>query len=68
MSIEGITLEHFSSLPKSYINSTTPTRQRHTVFQYFLSGNIKHDASTTTAHGKRLILLLKTKIIDKIIG
>ena len=36
MSIEGIVLGHFSSSPKAYINSTTPSSQRHTVFEYFI--------------------------------
>ena len=35
VSIEGITLEHFSALPKADINSTTLSRQHHTVFHYF---------------------------------
>ena len=61
MSIEGIALEHFSSLPKADINTTTPSRQRHAVFHSFLSDDSKQDADTTTAHRKRLILLLKEK-------
>ena len=63
MSIEGITLEHFSAAPQENINSTTPLRQRHTVFQYFLSDNSKQYAATTTAHRKQLISLLKEKKI-----
>ena len=35
VSIEGISLEHFSVLPKADINSTTPSRQHHKVFNYF---------------------------------
>ena len=35
VSIEGISLEHFSELPKDDINSTTPPRQCHAVFKYF---------------------------------
>ena len=35
MSIEGIALEHFSEVPKTDINSTTPSRQRHAVFYLF---------------------------------
>ena len=35
VSIEGITLEHFSALPKADIKSTTPSRQCHAVFHYF---------------------------------
>ena len=48
-------------LPKADINSITPSRQRHAVFHYFLSGDSKQDAATTTAHIKRLISLLKLK-------
>ena len=61
MSIEGISLEHFSSLPHAYINSTTLSNQRHVVFHSFLSENSKQDAATTTTHIKRLISLLKEK-------
>ena len=59
MSIEGITLGKFSELPQTNINSTTPSRQLHAVFRYFLSNDIKQYAATTTAHIKRLISLLK---------
>ena len=59
--MDFITLEHFIALPKTDINSTTPSRQRHAVFQYFLSDDRKQDAATTTAHSKRLISLLKDK-------
>ena len=59
--IECIELEHFSALTKADINSTTPSRQRHAVFHYFLSNNSKQDAATTTAHSKRLISLPKNK-------
>ena len=61
MSIEGIVLEHFSALPKAYINSTTPLRQYHAVFHYFLSEDSKKDADNTTAHINLLISLLKEK-------
>ena len=61
MPIEGIILEMFSALPKTDINSTTPSRQRHEVFHSFLFDNSKQDAATTTAHRKRLISLLKDK-------
>ena len=36
VSIEGISLEHFSAVPKKDINSTTPSRQRHAVFHFFI--------------------------------
>ena len=58
VSIEGIALEHFNSPTKIDINSTTPSRQRHTVFHYFLSNYRKQYSDTTTAHSKRLISLL----------
>ena len=35
VSIEGIALDHFSSVPQTNLNSTTPSCQRHAVFQYF---------------------------------
>ena len=49
VSIEGIALETFSALPKTDINSTTPSCQRHEVFHYFLSDDSKQDYTTTTA-------------------
>ena len=61
MSIEGIALEHFSTLPKSDINSTAPSRERHAVFHSLLSGDRIQVAATNTAHSKRLISLLKDK-------
>ena len=61
MSIEGIELEIFIALLKAYINSTTPSCQRHAVFQSFLYDDRKQDSATTTAHRKRLISLLKEK-------
>ena len=47
VSIEGFSLEHFSTLPMSYINTTTPSRQHHAVFHSFLSGDSKQDSDTT---------------------
>ena len=61
MSIEVIALEHFSAAPQTDINSSTLSRPRHAVFQYFLSDDRKQDAATTTAHTKKLISLLKNK-------
>ena len=48
-------------LPKTNINSTTPSRQLHAVFHSFLYDDNKQDDSTTTAHGKLLIAFLKGK-------
>ena len=61
MSIEGITLEHFSASPQAYINSSTLSRPKNAVFHSFLSDDRKQDAATTTAHSKHLISLLKNK-------
>ena len=61
MSIEGITLENFSALPKTGINSSTESCQRNSGFHSFLSVDIKQDAATNTAQSKCLILLLKEK-------
>ena len=61
MSIEGIALEHFSELPKAYINSITPSRQCHAVFHSFLSDDSKQDSDTNTTHRKHLISLIKEK-------
>ena len=48
-------------LPKTDIDSTTPSRQRHAEFNSFLSDDSKQGAATTTAHSKRSISLLKDK-------
>ena len=61
MAIEGILLEIFSALQKTDINSTTPSRQRLTVFHSYLSDDIKQDADTSTAHSKCFISFLKEK-------
>ena len=61
MSIEGIPLEYFSTLPETDINSTTPSRPRHSVFLSFLSDDNKQDVATTTAHSKLLISLLENQ-------
>ena len=49
--IEGISLEMFIALPKTDINSTTPSRQRHAVFHSFLY---------MTTSNSMLLLLLHT--------
>ena len=36
VSIEGIAFENFSAFTKTYMNSTTPSNQRHKVFHSFL--------------------------------
>ena len=57
VSIKGITLEHFSALPQTEINSSTKACPRHAEFHYFLSDYRKQDSANTTAHSKRLIEL-----------
>ena len=63
VSIEGILLEHFSAVPQADITSSTLSRQRHVVFNSFLSDNRKQDSATTNAHSRQLISLLKYKNI-----
>ena len=58
VSIEGISLEHFSALPQTEINSSTKPCPRHAVF-HFPPDDSKQDSVTTTAQRKRLIELLK---------
>ena len=59
VSIEGISLGHFSALPQTEINSSTKPCPLHAVFHSFLSGDSKQDSATTTAHINRLIEFLK---------
>ena len=61
LSIEGISLEHFSELSKSGINLFTKPCPHHAVFHSFLSGDIKQGASTTNVHSKHLIGMLIEK-------
>ena len=61
VSIEGISLEHFSAFPKADVNSTKQLRQRHAVFHSFLSDDIKQDSATTNARSKSLIALINEK-------
>ena len=59
VSVEGVTLEHFSALPWIEINSSTKPFPRHAMFHYFLSDDRKQDAATTTSHSKSSIEILK---------
>ena len=54
VSIEGITLEHFSALPQTLIKASTKSCPRHSVFLSF-SDDRKQDADNTTSHSKCLI-------------
>ena len=58
MSIEGITLENFSALPQTEINSSTKLCPRHAVF-HPPPDDRKQYTDTTTANIKRLIEMLK---------
>ena len=73
MSIEGISLEHFSALPQTEINSSTKSCPRHALFHSFLSDDSKQYAATTTSHRKRFVELLEeinvfTSSLSKIWG
>ena len=59
MSIDGIALEHSSALPQTEIISSTKPCPHHSVFNSLFPDDSKQDASTTTAHRKSLIELLK---------
>ena len=63
MSIEGIALGIFILLLKADINSITPSRQRHAVFHYLLSGHSSQNDVTTNTHRKRLIYMHKDKTL-----
>ena len=62
VSIEDITLKHFSELPQTEIKSSTETCPQHAVFCSFLSDDIKQDSATTTVHSNRFIELLKKNL------
>ena len=59
--IEGISFEHFSTVPQTEMNSSKKSCPQHEVFYYFLSDDSKQDAATTIAHRKRLIDLFKNR-------
>ena len=59
MSIEGVALGPFSTLPQTEINESTKSFQHHAVLHYFLSDDSKQDADTTTSYSKSFIELLK---------
>ena len=61
VSIEGITLEHFSALPQTEINSSTKPCPHHAVFHSLLSDDSKKDSTTTTENRKYLIEHVKNK-------
>ena len=65
VSIEGISLEHFSALPKLGINASIKSYPRHEVFHSFFSDDSKKYSATTTAHRKCLIKMLKERNLLK---
>ena len=66
MSIEGITLEHFSALPKTGINVSTKSCQRHAVFHSFFH-MIANNIMPLIMQAKRVYCNSKRKSIDVII-
>ena len=64
VSIEEITLEHFSYIDQEKSSSSLHSRTHHEVFHLFLSGRIKHNAATTDTHSKRTIELLKQMVFS----
>ena len=54
-------MEHFSALPKAYINSTAPSHQLHAVFHSFLSDNIKQYAATNNEKKQAFDFVAKRK-------
>ena len=63
VSIEGITLEHFSAFPQTEIKSSTKVCPLHAVFHSFLSGDFRQNAATTNAQSNRLIESLKKMML-----
>ena len=61
MSIEGITLEHFSAFTKGRYQYNCTIMSTPRSISLLLSDDSKHDAATTTVHSKRLISFLKEK-------
>ena len=59
MSIEGITLEHFSILADIGINASNKSCHHQVVFHSLLSYDRKQDYATNTAYSKRFIVILK---------
>ena len=59
VSIEGITLEHFSATYQKISSYSSHSRTLNAVFHSFISDNSKQYAATTAAHSKRIIELLK---------
>ena len=63
VSIEGIVLEHSSAPTQIKTATTQQARTIHDVFHPFLFNNSKQDTTTTTAHRKHIISLLKRRYI-----
>ena len=59
MSIEVITVDHFSTTTHPETMSEPKSHTRHSVFHYFLSDDIKQDYATTAVHSKFIIELFK---------
>ena len=59
MSIEEISLEHFSAQTQTETATTPQAHTRHAVFHSFLFDEIKQDAATNISHRTQIIKLLK---------
>ena len=64
MYIEGIALEHFSTLPQIEIKPSTKPCPRHAGFHSFLSDDSKQDSATNTSHSKHFIEIKKTTDVN----
>ena len=62
MSIEGIVLEHFSSITQTLLLSAPLSHTHNSVFNFF-SDKIKQDNATNDEHIKNIIELLKNQKI-----
>ena len=59
MSVEGISLEHFSAIYQETLSSSFRSCTHYIVLFLFLSGDSKQDSTAAAAHGKRIIDMLK---------
>ena len=62
ISIEGISLEHFSASHHSSPFLVSDHVSNHAVFYYYFSDDRKQDASTTSTHSNRIVELFQNRI------
>ena len=63
VSIEGVSLEHFSEPAQTETPGTPQSRRSQSVFHSFFSDDRKQDSSTTISHIKCIIELLNQRNI-----